>query len=91
MTVLKIRGDNIISVDIPSIVISNRDGECSKRYIPFTALKVTNGVREDETMARADRFDNAADYVILSPTGVCLVHGVELTTTTLDLESIRLE
>jgi len=42
-------------------------------------------------MACANRFDDAAGYVILSTAGVCLIHRVELTTTTLNLEDIRLD
>jgi len=60
------------------------------KYIPFTALKIGNSIWEDETVACTDRFDNAAGYVLLSSTRVCLVHRVELAATTLNLESIRL-
>ena len=38
-------------------------------------------------MARADCFDDAADYVILSAAGVRLIDCMELATATLDLEN----
>lgn len=65
---------------------------CQKRlgrYGPFTTLEIADGVREDKTVAHAYSLDNATGYVILSATGVCLVNGMEITTTTLDLERIR--
>ena len=40
-------------------------------------------------MARTHCFDNTTGYVILSATGVCLIHRVELGTTALNLEGIR--
>lgn len=88
---MKIRGDDIICVDIPSIALNNRHRESPRRYVPFTALEVTNSVWKDETVACADYFDNTTGYVILSAAGVRLIHCVELATTTLDLESIRLD
>jgi hypothetical protein len=42
-------------------------------------------------VARADRLDNAASHVILSTAGVRLIHRMELATTALDLEGIRLD
>jgi len=60
------------------------------RYIPFAVLEIADGVWEDKAMTRANRFNNTAGYIVLSAAGVCLVHGVELGATTLNLESIRL-
>jgi hypothetical protein len=42
-------------------------------------------------VACTDRFDSATGYVILSTTGVCLIHCVELAAATLNLESVRLD
>jgi len=69
--------------------INNCYKEHLGRYGPFTTLEIADGVREDKTVARAYSLDNATGYVILSATGVCLVDGVEITTTTLDLERVR--
>ena len=56
---------------------------------PFATLEITDGVWKDKTVARTNRLDNTAGYVILSTTGVRLVHSMELATTALDLERIR--
>ena len=57
--------------------------------IPFASLKVTNSVREDEAMARANRLDNAAGKVIFTATRVRLIHCMELAAAALNLECMR--
>ena len=58
-------------------------------YRPFTALEITDGIREDKTMACADCLDDATRKIILPATGVGLIHSVELGPTALNLGIMR--
>ena len=59
-------------------------------YRPFPMLEITDGIREDKTMASADCLNDTAGNIVLPAAGVSLVHGVELSATALDLEHMRI-
>ena len=58
-------------------------------YRPFTALEITDGVWEDETMACADCLDDATRKIVLPAAGVSLVYSVELGPAALNLGIMR--
>ena len=87
LATFEICGHNVISVDVAKMRLGSSQ-LCWAGHIPFSTLQVTNAVWKDETVARADRLDNAAGNIVFASTQVRLVNCVEFTTTARDLKLV---
>ena len=85
LTTLKIFGDNIVSVDITKKILLAPSHAQYKGSVPFSILQVTDSVRKDETMTRADRLNNAGHNIVSTSTRVRLADRVKVDTAACNL------
>ena len=76
-----------VSVDVAKMRLGSSQ-LCWAGHILFSTLQVTNAIWKDETVAHADRLDNAAGNIVFASTRIRLVNCMEFTTTARDLKLV---